>query len=61
MDSHALSPSSSRAQKVMAHARLQPVYAPPAASRRSSDTLAAFARAGVFRGVISLPGNSGYM
>lgn len=45
----------------MAHARLQSVYALPAASRPSSNTRPAPAGFGVLRGVISLPGYSGYM
>ena len=51
-DSHALSPSPRRAQKPIAQARLQPVYAPPLAKRRSSETRAACASSGVPRGVI---------
>ena len=42
----ACSPSSRRAQKSMVQARLQPVCPPPAASRRSSEMRAAFARSG---------------
>ena len=45
--------------EAIAQARLQPVYAPPLANRRSREIRAAFANSGVPRGVISLPGYSG--
>ena len=44
---HARSPSPRRAQKLMSHARLQPVWPPPFFSRKSRLARAAFASSGV--------------